>query len=140
MDRRAFLTATRMEAAGASDREVTDIAVTVRDSRVEGTGADRRLVLQLHVHAPRMRFAEDDGRRVGALNVAVHIGDSRQRPIGVLHQTIDLRLAPESVERFLADGTAFTSRVPVTGDPVYLRIVVYDYAADMLGTATMKLR
>jgi hypothetical protein len=140
MDRRAFLTATRMAAAGASDRDVTDIAVTVGDSRVEGTGADRRLVVQLHVHAPRMRLAEEGGRHVGALNVAVHVADSRQRPIGELHQTIDLRLAPETVDRFLADGTPLTSRVPVTGDPVYLRVVVYDYATDMLGTATTKLR
>jgi VWFA-related protein len=140
MDRRAFLTATRMAAAGASDRDVTDIAVTVRESRVEGTGADRRLVVQLHVHAPRMRLAEEGGRHVGALNVAVHVADSRRRPIGELHQTIDLRLAPETVDRFLADGTPFTSRVPVTGQPVYLRVVVYDYATDMLGTATAKLK
>jgi VWFA-related protein len=141
MDRRAFLTATRMAAAGASDREITDIAVTVKDTSVEGTGDARRLVLQLHVRAPQMRLVEgEDGRREGKLEVAIHVADSRQRLIGEAHQTIDLRLAPETVARFLADGTPFASRIPVIADPVYLRVVVYDYSADMLGTATMKLR
>jgi hypothetical protein len=88
-----------------------------------------------------MRLVEgEDGRHEGKLEVAIHVADRRQRPIGEAHQTIDLRLAPERVARFLADGIPFASRIPVTAEPAYLRVIVYDYSADMLGTATMKLR
>jgi VWFA-related protein len=140
MDRRAFMTATRISAAASYDREVEDIRVSVKRTGVQGTREARELELEIEIRAPRMRFVEQDGRQVAALELAVFVADGRQRSVGELRQTIDLRLRPESVERFLAEGTTVTSRVKLTGEPFFAKVIAYDYGSDLVGTATRKLR
>jgi VWFA-related protein len=140
MNRREFVTATRIAAAGAYARDIEDIVLDVKTTAVEGRDSARQLVVELQVRAPKMRLAEQDGRRVGSIELALFVADGRQRPIGELRQTIDVRLRPESVERFLTEGTTFTTRVPIDGEAFYLKVIAYDYGSDLVGTATRKLR
>jgi hypothetical protein len=140
MNRREFVTTTRIAAAGAYERDIKDIVVDVRQTTVEGRGDARQLVVELHVRAPTMRLAEKDDPMVGAVDLALFVADGRQRQVGELRQTMDVRLRPESVERFLADGTTFTTRVPVSGEAFYLKVIAYDCGSDLVGTATRKLR
>lgn len=139
-DRRQFVTATRIAEAAAADRDLTGIIVKVKKTAVEGRGDGRHLVVDLHVRAPRMHLVEQDGRRIGTINLELFVADGRQQSVGTLRQAIDLRLQPESVERFLAEGISYTSRVPINGADVYLKVVAYDYGADLVGTATRTLR
>lgn len=49
---------------------------------------------------------------------------------------MDLKLSDESFRRFQAEGASYTARVPLTGPAIHVKVVVYDYASDLLGTAT----
>jgi len=140
MNRREFMTATRIAEAGAYERDLEDIVVNVKRTAVEGRGDSRHLVVELQIRAPKIRLTEQDDRRVGAIELALFVADGRQRGIGHLRQTIDVRLRPESVERFLADGTTLTTHVPFDGEALYLKVIAYDYGADLVGTATRVLR
>lgn len=140
MNRREFVTATRIAEAGAFERDIDDIVVDVTKTTEEGRGAARHLVVELTVRAPKMRLAEQGDRRVGAIELALFAADGRERGVGTLRQTIDLRLRPESVARFLADGTTLTARVPLNGEALYLKVIAYDYGSDLVGTATKTLR
>lgn len=140
MNRREFLTATRIAAAGSYEQDIRDIVVDIKNADVEGRGDGRQLVVELQVRAPKMRLIEQDGRHTGAIDLALFVADGRQRQVGELRQTIDVRLRPESVDRFLADGTTFTTRVPVSGEVFYLKVIAYDYGADLVGSVTKKLR
>ena len=139
MNRREFVTATRIAEAGAFESDIDDIVVDVKKTTVEGRGDARHLVVELTVRAPKMRLAEQGDRRVGAIDLALFVADGRQRGIGELRQRIDLRLRPESVARFLAGGTTLTTRVPFDGEALYLKVIAYDYGSDLVGTATRTL-
>ena len=139
-DRRAFMTATRVAEAGAFEHDIDDIVVDIKKTTVEGRGDARQLVVELQVRAPNLRLAEQGDRRVGAIELAVFVADGRQRGVGQLRQTIDVRLRPESVERFLAEGTTLTTRVPFDGEALFLKVIAYDYGSDLVGTATRTLR
>lgn len=140
MNRREFMTATRIAEAGAFERDIDDIVVDVTKTTEEGRGAARHLVVELTVRAPKMRLAEQGDRRVGAIELALFVADGRQRGVGRLRQTIDVRLRPESVARFLAEGTTLTAHMPLDGEALYLKVIAYDYGSDLVGTATRTLR
>ena len=52
--------------------------------------------------------------------------------IGQDWQVVDLDLTDQNYEIFKARGLSYTQNLPVTGDPAYVKVIVYDYAADAL--------
>jgi VWFA-related protein len=139
LDRRAFITQTRMARAGNYDRPIEDIAVSITAPKGIAPG-ERELVVPLHIKSSRIKFAVKDGRHVAALDVALYCGDGKETIVGRSMQRIDLNMTDETHRRFLAEGLGITTRVPLTGSPAFVKAIVYDYAADVLGTATLKLK
>lgn len=45
----------------------------------------------------------------------------------------------DTYQAFLREGASFGVRVPLAGTPRHVKVVVYDYDADVLGTATATL-
>jgi len=72
--------------------------------------------------------------------VRVFVGDDKEKPIGEMSENLDLSVTEAQQQRLMKDGIRYTARVPIAGDPKYVKIVVYDYRADLLGTLTIKLR
>jgi hypothetical protein len=52
---------------------------------------------------------------------------------------LEFRLNSEEHERFLREGLGFTVRIPVRAEPSRLKVVLYDYATDVLGSATARI-
>jgi len=57
-----------------------------------------------------------------------------------LWQNIDLKLTEESYQRMMREGISYTARIPVKGDARYVKVVVYDYGADIVGSVVAKLQ
>ena len=136
LDRRAFLTFARVAAAGQYGREIDDISVTVGKPVPKETGSGRTLDIPVRVRSSRIGFTIVGGRHVAQLDVAIYCGDGRQRVVGELWQKLDLKLSDESFRRFQSEGATYTARVPVTATPAFVKVVVYDYQTDLLGTGT----
>ena len=52
---------------------------------------------------------------------------------------IELRLTPEQHVTLIKDGAPLNSRMTINGVPKFVKVVVYDYAADLVGTAVATL-
>jgi hypothetical protein len=76
---------------------------------------------------------------VATLAIAVFCVDATQRIAGELRQTMDLRLRDEGLLAFQASGRDHTARIPLSGEPAFVKEVVYDYAADLLGSASRRI-
>lgn len=76
----------------------------------------------------------EDERYVGDLDVAVFCGDSGQRIVGQLRQGIDLNLTDPTYERFMKEGIVHEARVPVTGSPLFMKVVVFDPGSNLMGS------
>jgi len=134
-DRRTYLTENRIAAAGAYVDPLNDI-------RVEGTvaivppspPAPAQAVIDLTIDATRLSLASVDGRHVGSLSVALFCGDKKEAIVGELRQTLDLALGEETYERAMNEGLRHTARVPVKRLPRYVKVIVYDYGSDLLGS------
>ena len=136
LDRRAFLTFTRVAAAGQHDRPLDDIKVSIGKPVHHDTASGGELEIPITVQSSRIGFTEVDGWHVAGLDVAIYCGDGRQRVVGEAWQRMDLRLSDEGLRRFGIEGASHTARVRVTGPAIYVKVIVYDYTTDLLGTGS----
>lgn len=136
LDRRAFLTFTRVAAAGQYGRPIEDIKVTVGKPVPRDTGSGRELEIPITVQSPRIGFTEVDGRHVAQLDLAIYCGDGSQRVVGEAWQRMDLKLSDESFRRFQSEGATYTAHVPIKRRAIHVKVIVYDYVSDLLGTGT----
>jgi hypothetical protein len=53
---------------------------------------------------------------------------------------VNLALKDDTYTRYKDQGIPYTVRVPVTGDPRYVKVVVYDFRSDLVGAMTTKVK
>jgi hypothetical protein len=84
------------------------------------------------VPAEAITFSERDGRHIASFDVALFVGARNERQIGELRKRVDLRVKDENYAAILNEGLTFSATVTVTGEPRYVKAVVYEYVSDQL--------
>ena len=125
---RETLTGERIRAAGRSLRPPRDIGVSGSASVVEDSTKTVRIDLQ--IQTDKLVFAIDGDRRTAAAEVAIYVGDAKQKVIGELRKRVDISRVLEDTE---PRPVTFSHDVPVTGVPRYAKVIVYDYDGDRAG-------
>ena len=142
-DRRQFLTYNRVVSAGGYAEEITDIALRLTASTATAADRTKEVVVSLRIDPSRISFSEAGGLHTATLDVAVFCGDRRQNTVCEQWDKMELKLSTEALERARKDGVAYQTRVPLKdprADLRYVKAVVYDYAADVLGSASVRLQ
>ena len=139
-DRREYLSYTRILAAGRWDSDIKDIEVDFKASDRNENG-QRSVLVEGTVAGTRLLVTRDDqGRRVARLNLGVFCLDRQHLPLGELWQKIDLTMTDEAYARLLKNGFQFSAQVSVRVPPSRVRVVVYDYDGDLIGTRQRIMR
>jgi VWFA-related protein len=142
-DRRQFLTYNRVVSAGGYSEEITDIELDLKWSVATAADRSKEVIVALRIDPSRISFAESGGVHTATLDVAVFCGDRRQNTVCEQWDKAELKLSREALERAKKDGLSFQTRVPLDDPKVelrYVKAVVYDYAADVLGSASVRVR
>ena len=104
-------------------------------------GPQSRVLVDAKIDASQITFvASPDGILTAQVEVQIFCGDAKQKVIGQTKQTMNLKIDEPAHQWMLANGITYTVRVPVTAAPMYVKVLAYDFAADRLGAATVKLR
>ena len=140
MDRRQFITFNRLTAAGRYDGVIEDIMVTMNPPTVRGDGAAKELLVEGTIHSPRIKFAQAGGLYTASLDIGVYAGDGGERVVGEALRRVDLKFKEETYQTFAKQGASFNVRISITENPKYVKVIVYDYAADLIGTAVTRLK
>jgi hypothetical protein len=138
VDLRQLLTMSRLNNAAAADEESKEIDVQARASIISSLGTSRRVVVDLTIDPKHLTFGREGEFYVAALDYKAFCGGDTL--VGELDDTLDLRFTEADYLRVMKSNIRTTIRVPITGDPKYVRVLVYDYRADLLGTTTVKLK
>jgi VWFA-related protein len=143
-NRRQFVAASRMNAAVGYRRDIRDIRLKATARFVKGpdgvAGGKAAIEVTLTIDAARVHFDDLQNQRVGTLDVALVCLDARQRVVGQLVEEIRLRQDEAEHQRALRDGIAYAGRVTPTAAAQMVKVVVYDYAADLLGTVVVTVK
>jgi hypothetical protein len=140
-DRRRVVADSRIEAAGHQSNEIHDIDVKAIPSfTTSATGRGGEVVVPISIDPSRLAWGTaEDGRHTAHLVLAVYCGNSAK----ILAQTrrqLNLALTDATYERAFRERFFREIRVPVTAKPQYVKVIVYDYDADRVGSTLVKVK
>ena len=130
----------RVEAALAFAQEAKDIPLTVTVQQLPRMGTQLQSRVEIVIDAGPLFAPLKDGRRTGQLEIQVYCGDAKQQVIGDAGQTFDISVPEETYQQWLQNGIRRTIRVPTDDVPKFVKVVVYDYGSDRIGTAMVTIK
>jgi hypothetical protein len=136
LDKREFMSFTRVMAAGAFADRIEDLKLSIKALGVRGSGNAREIPVDVIVRPDRIAFADELGLKVAALDIALFALTKNGEAVGAQWRTVDLRLTPESYEKFLKEGAAFQLTIPLTNYPKQIKAILYNFTSDLLGSTT----
>jgi len=139
IDLRELVTTSRLAAAGSAGDGGERIALEVKASPIVVFGRTE-MKIDLSIDPKPLSFATTPNSRIATLDVQVFCGDADQKLIGEARRRFDVTVDEETHIRLLRDQLSFSMRVPAAGKVKFVKVVVYDYATDLLGMAQLTLK
>ena len=134
--RREFITADRIRAAASFRREIRDIRLRVDASLGKAQdAAGYEMSVAVNISAEKLAFTFVEGVHIGRISIAVFCFDEKGNAIGNSMQTADLKLKDENFQKIIGAGIPYKVRFPVNPGVRRVRVVVYDFKADLIGSA-----
>ena len=130
----------RIEAALAYEQEATDIPLQVTVLSLPRMGIQFAARVEIVIDAGPILMPLKDGLRTGQLEVQVYCGDAKQIVIGDAGQRVDLSVPEAGYQQWLQTGIRRTIRVPTSEPATYVKVVVYDYGSDRIGSAMVTVK
>ena len=140
LQRRATIISSRIMAAAASDRAISDLPVKIDRASVEMAGPRGVAQVDITIDIGRMFFDVADDRHHGEVEVSVFCVDGRDGSVGASSQTLQLGYTEQRLAVVKQSGLKHSVMIPVTGRPANVKVVVYDYNADLVGSAISKVK
>jgi VWFA-related protein len=137
LDRTRIMTDMRILTAASIAHDISDIRIGVKASLGRGPGGGRTAEVSGRIDATRLGWMQSpDGRHRVTLELMIGCVDSRRLLVGEHRQPLVLTVTTEAYEKALAAGINYAVSVPLTGTPRDIKVIVYDPALDLVGSAT----
>ena len=130
----------RVETALAFDQEAKDIPLQVSLSQQPRMGIQSQTRVEITIDAGPLAFELKDGLRTGQLEIQVYCGDAKQNVIGEEALRVDLRADDATYQQWLAGGIRRSIRVATTDVPKFVKVIVYDYGSDRIGSTMITIK
>ncbi len=137
--RRDFVSADRIRAAAAFGRAIKDIGLDIEATVGRTAGGGFELSVDVTVDPSRLKFSVVDGAHVGRLTLAVFCWDEEGNPRGNAIRAVDLRFSDDDFGKIGKSGIPYQLRLPASSGVRRVRVVVYDYEADLVGSADTRV-
>ena len=140
LGRRELLSYTRVSRAFEYAPPIDDIRVRGRATLSRGASDVDQVHVDVTIDTSRLAFELVNGRHVGSVEAVVFAIDGRQRQVADLWQRLELDLSEATYQKFVAGGIPYTAtlQVPAPLQVQAVKVVVYDYAADLVGSVVLK--
>ena len=141
LGKRELLSYTRISRALRSTRrQIEDIKIRGGATASRDASGAGQVRVDVTIDTSRLAFELVNGRHVGSVEVAVFAMDNRQRQVVDLWQRVELDLSEATYQKFAAGGIPYnaTLQLPAPQQAQAVKVVVYDYAADLVGSVVLK--
>ena len=141
-DRRRVVSNNRIESAGYQLNVVREIDVEFTPRFVKSeTGKGGNVFLSVRVDTSRLAWGRDEGgRHTATVEVAVYCGDGNQKIVGQVRRQLNIALTEATYQRASREGFFRDLGIPVTVKPRNVKVIVYDYEADRVGSALVRIK
>jgi VWFA-related protein len=132
-DPRKSIAMTRMVAAANFNGNIQDLKISMKVTDAK-TGGGRTVTVETFVPVDRLVFAKTSAGSLAAIGQAVLCTDAHGDSVGELWRTVDVNVPIEEYDRVRQTGLRLSITVPVTVPPAWVKVIIYDYGSDLLGT------
>jgi VWFA-related protein len=139
LDRRTYLTYSRIASAANRAQPFTDLELAITGARVVKEGEGDVLHVDVHLAPARLKFAQAEGKYVASIEATYFAGDTRGQLAGDVWRTLEFALTEENYQRFQREGVSWTQRVPITSSPKHVKTILYQYASDLVGSSVFEM-
>jgi VWFA-related protein len=135
-NRRDFISNQRIQAAAGFRRTINDIRLKfdAKLSRAK-SGQGYELNVSLSIDPTNLAFTFVEGVHSGRITIALYCFDESGNLIVTGQQTAELKLKDEDYKAILTKGIPYNVSVPINPGVRRVRAVVYDFKADLIGSA-----
>lgn len=140
LGRRELLSYTRIARAFEYARPIDDIKVQGHAGATRHPNGGRQVAVDITIDGARLAYQGVDGRHVGSVEVAVFAIDAGQRQVADLWQRLELNLSDATYQRFRMTGIPYSAEITAPDAVRAVKVVVYDYTADLVGSVTLSLK
>jgi hypothetical protein len=141
-DRAAFMAHQRISSVGTTRDLVRDLSVSLKVSQAKSANpaVPGDVIVEMKIDPSRIAFAQVDGRRVAAVEFRVYCGDGKEKIVGQTQGVMRLNLTEASYAKYSRDGIPYAARVQVKAKPKTVKVIIYDPAADLAGSAVAPVK
>ncbi|HEX5071059.1 MAG TPA: VWA domain-containing protein [Vicinamibacterales bacterium] len=136
----AMVKQARIETALSYDQQATDIPLNATATVLPKMGIQQQVRVEVTIDVAPLALALKDGVRTGQLELQIYCGDAKQNVVGDQGEHLDLEVPEATYQQWLQSGLFRTIRVPVSEPPKYVKVVVYDYGTDRVGSAMVTVK
>jgi VWFA-related protein len=133
-NRREFITRDRLLATAGFRREVTDIKLKV-SAKVNRSDRGAEMALTATIDPSRLFFTTVEGKRVGSLDVLAVCFDERGNSLGQFYQRANVELTEDDYQKVVKSGLPYSVSFDANPGVRKVRLIVFDYRADLVGSA-----
>lgn len=140
-DAREYTTRQRIDAGLAYKKDINDIGVKLDASFVR-EGGEVKANLVVHIDPAYLYFQVRNGIRLGQIDIAFVAMDQERETIGKTYKKVvgHLEYDAQTFALVKKNGIPVQVKLPVPTNTRRVRVVVYDYVFDLLGTSTAWVR
>jgi VWFA-related protein len=139
-NRREMITYVRMARAASTGIEIRDIPTKFAARSVQGE-AERSLEVDINVPVDRLTLDPVTGGRRTSLDLAVFVSNRDGKLVGQVSKRVEVTLTDEVLARARISGLTANVSVPI-GKAIATRVkvIVYDFGKDLLGSTVWDIR
>lgn len=139
-NRRDFITNQRMQAAAGFTREIKDIKLKLDAALGRNPAGEHQLAITLGIDVAKLAISVENGKRVGSIDILIVAADDKGQLLGQHYQRANIDLTEEVYQKLLkSGGIPYNARIATNPGVRQVRVIVYDYKADLVGRADAKV-
>jgi len=135
-----LLTTSRLDAAAGIAQETSSIPVTADAVMQPRMGVRNEIRVDIRIDAAQLALTAVGGAHTGQIEIQIYAGDAKEHVVGEWNQRVDLSATDATHADWLKAGIHHVARVAVSEKPRYIKVVVYDYGSDRLGSAMITVK
>jgi hypothetical protein len=123
----------------ASTLTVTDLKVQVKATQTSANG-QRQAQLEVTIDPSGIALREANGNHQGTLALLAVAGNENEQLVGRVEQRMELNMSAARYEQAKATGIPYSLVLPLSGPARIVKVVVYDFSSDRIGSAAVNVK
>jgi VWFA-related protein len=138
-NRREAITKERLMAAAGFRREIGDIKLKLDAKQAKNADGVNEVSVRLSIDMARLFLSLADGNRTGAVDILAVCYNDKEQSVGQFYQRAGIDLTQEMFDKVSKSGLPYNVKFEATPATRRVRVVVYDFRADLVGSADQRI-